>query len=43
MGESEITPWDYVILSVAILVSALVWGLVARLVSRYFGRKPLGR
>jgi hypothetical protein len=35
MGESEITPWDDVMLAVGILVSALVWGLVAGLLSRY--------
>lgn len=40
MGESETTPWDYMMLTVAILVSALVWGLVAGFLSRYFGGKP---
>ena len=39
MGESEIQPWDYLMLSVCILVSAVVWGLVAGFLSRYFGRK----
>ena|SRR5581483_11325180 len=40
MGESEISPWDYLMLSVGVLVSALVWGLVAGFLSRFFGRKP---
>ncbi len=40
MGESEISPWDYMMLSVGILVSALVWGLVAGFLSRYLTRKP---
>jgi len=40
MGESEISSWDYMMLSVGILVSALVWGLVAGLLSRYSRAKP---
>jgi len=40
MGESAPSPWDYMMLSVGILVSALVWGLVAGFLSRYLGRKP---
>ena len=40
MGESEISPWDYFMLSVGILVSALIWGLVAGFLSRYFRAKP---
>ncbi len=40
MGESEISPWDEMMLSVGILVSALFWGLVAGFLSRYLGRKP---
>ncbi len=40
MGESESSPWDYMMLSVGILVSALIWGLVAGLLSRYFRAKP---
>ena len=40
MGESEIGPWDYFMMSVGILVSALIWGLVAGLLSRYFRAKP---
>ena len=39
MGESEIQPWDYQMLSVSILVSAVVWGLFAGLLTRYFRRK----
>ena len=35
MGESEISPWDYLMMSVAILVSALIWGVIATLLSRY--------
>jgi len=40
MGESEIGPWDYFMMSVGILVSALVWGLVAGFLTRYFRAKP---
>src|SRR5438128_8470593 len=40
MGESEITPWDYFMMTVGILVSALIYGLVAGFVSRYFRAKP---
>jgi len=40
MGESEIGLWDYSMLGVSILVSALVWGLVAGFLSRYFAPKP---
>ena len=39
LGESEIQPWDYQVLSVGILVSAVAWGLVAGFLRRYFGRK----
>jgi hypothetical protein len=40
MGESAISHWDYMMLSVGILVSALVWGLVAGFLSGYLRRKP---
>src|SRR5215510_3964913 len=39
MGESEMSSWDYMMLSVGIVVSALVWGLAAGFLSRLFGPK----
>jgi hypothetical protein len=39
MGESEITPWDYLMIGIAIFVSALVLGLVAGCVARYLRPK----
>jgi hypothetical protein len=40
MGEPEISPWDYFMLSVGILVSALFWGLVAGIFSRCSTANP---
>jgi hypothetical protein len=40
MGDSGISPWDYLMLLVAVLVSAVVWGLIAGLLSKYvFSRR----
>jgi hypothetical protein len=39
MGEPG-SPWDNMMLSVGILVSAFVWGLVAVCVSRALARQP---
>jgi len=38
--ESEISPWDYLMLTVVVIVSSLFWGFIAGLLSKYvFNRK----
>ena len=40
MGESEVTSWDYFMTIVAVLVAALIWGIIAGFLSRHLGTKP---
>jgi len=35
MGESEISPWDYLMLTVAVTVASVFWGFIAGLLSKY--------
>jgi hypothetical protein len=39
MGESEISPWDYLMLTVAVLVASSFWGFIAGLLSKYVFRR----
>ena len=40
LKESEISPWDYLMLIVVVIVATLFWGFIAGLLSKYvFGRR----
>src|SRR5580658_5789054 len=38
-GESKISPWDYLMLTVVVIVSSLFWGIIAGLLSKYVFRR----
>lgn len=40
MGESQSSPWDYLVVAVAVTTSAVIWGLIAYTLSRFISSKP---